>query len=193
MFTRKPEDGSGGQDSGRDKPDDAGMAARLPLRSRAPGDVPPALPAKPAVEKRDVIHRARDYSPVVGQERSFGGSRRTNDESVLVVGPGIALSGAISSCEKLVVEGRVEANITECLEIEVAEGGYFKGEATIDVAIIGGEFEGSLVARKLLIVHGSGRISGNVRYGQIEIERGGQIDGDVRLITSGSAETGAAG
>jgi len=195
MFTRKPEDGSGSQGDGDSTMRDGGGSGRLPLRSRAPGDIPPALPAKPAVERRDIVHRARDYGAQPGQERAFGGlsGGRANESKELVVGPGIALSGAISSCEKLVVEGRVEANITECLEIEIAEGGFFKGEATIDVAIIGGEFEGSLIARNLLVVHGSGKISGNVRYGQIEIERGGQIDGDVRLIAEdGSASESSA-
>ena len=62
-------------------------------------------------------------------------------------------------------------------------------EATIDVAVISGQFEGSLVVRDLLIVHATGRINGSVRYGQIEIERGGQLQGDIRLIgdTTGPA------
>ena len=108
----------------------------------------------------------------------------------LIVGREIGLNGQITACDQLVVEGRVEANITECSELEVAEPGIFKGEATIDIAVISGQFEGSLVARELLIVHATGRINGSVRYGQIEIERGGQLQGDVRMISDAGSASG---
>ena len=193
MFTRKPEDGSGGQGGGQGngEANDGGGTAKLPLRSRAPGDVPPALPARPVGARPEIVRRARDYGGRPGEDRnvsSFGGGG--NDSKQLIVGREIALSGQISSCEKLVVEGRVEANITECSELEVAEPGIFKGEATSDIAVISGQFEGSLVARELLIVHATGRINGSVRYGQIEIERGGQLQGDVRMISDAGSASG---
>ena len=191
MLTRKPEDGNGGQGG------EGGGAAKLPLRSRTPSDVPPALPARAVGARPEVVRRARDYGGRRGDDRtvgSYGGSSSsTSDSKQLIVGRDIALSGQISSCEKLVVEGRVEANITECSEIDVAESGTFKGEATIDVAIISGQFEGSLIARDLLIVHSTGRISGTVRYGQIEIERGGQLEGDVRMNGDAASPSGDAG
>ena len=200
MFTRKPEDGNGGQGGGQGGGQsaggstDSGGAAKLPLRSQPPGDVPPALPARPVGARPEIVRRARDYGGRPGEDRnvsSFSGG--SNDRKQLIVGRDIALSGQISSCEKLVVEGRVEANITECSELEVAEPGIFKGEATIDVAVISGQFEGSLVVRELLIVHATGRINGTVRYGQIEIERGGQLQGDVRMINdAGGAADGDA-
>ena len=185
MFTRKPEDGTGGQGGGNPGADNPGgaRAATVPLKRGMPGDVPPTLPSRPGVMRPEIVRRARDYSGRTADDRnvsSYGGGG--SDGKKLIVGRDIALSGEISSCEKLVVEGRVEANITECSEIEIAEPGTFKGEATIDVAVISGRFEGTLVVRELLIVHSTGRISGSVRYGQIEIERGGQIEGDVRLI-----------
>ncbi len=185
MFTRKPEDGSGAGDSG---------AAKLPLRSRTPSDVPPALPARSPGARPEIVRRARDYGGRPGDDRSIGsyGGSSNSDSKQLIVGRDIALSGQISSCEKLVVEGRVEANITECSEIEVAQPGTFKGEATIDVAVISGQFEGTLTVRDLLIVHSTGRISGTVRYGQLEIERGGQLEGDVRMISDVTAPAGKA-
>jgi cytoskeletal protein CcmA (bactofilin family) len=189
MFTRKPEDGSGGQGGGGSN--NGGGAAKPPLRSRAPGNVPPTLPARSVGAGPEIVRRARDYGGRPGEDRnvsSFGGGG--NDSKKLIVGRDIALSGQISSCEKLVVEGRVEANITECSELEVAEPGTFKGEATIDIAHISGQFEGSLVVRELLIVRSTGRINGSVRYGQIEIERGGQLQGDVRMIGDATGPAG---
>ena len=40
--------------------------------------------------------------------------------------------------------------------------------------------EGNLTVRKRLFIRATGRVSGTIRYGQIEIERGGQISGDIQ-------------
>ena len=50
----------------------------------------------------------------------------------------------------------------------------------LEEAEIQGRFEGNLVVRMRLLIKASGRVSGTIRYGQIEIECGGQISGDVQ-------------
>ena len=90
------------------------------------------------------------------------------------------MSGEITSCDKLIIEGSVEANLNNCRDVEIAESGLFKGSASIEEAEIQGRFEGNLVVRKRLLIKASGRVSGTIRYGQIEIECGGQISGDVQ-------------
>jgi Polymer-forming cytoskeletal len=64
------------------------------------------------------------------------------------------------------------------------ESGLFKGSAAIEDAEIRGRFEGDLVVSKRLLIKASGRVSGTVRYGQIEIECGGQISGDIQAQPS---------
>jgi len=51
----------------------------------------------------------------------------------------------------------------------------FKGSTTIDEAEVRGRFEGDLVVHNRLLIKATGRVSGTIRYGQIEIEFGGQI------------------
>ncbi|HMK68058.1 MAG TPA: polymer-forming cytoskeletal protein, partial [Stellaceae bacterium] len=98
----------------------------------------------------------------------------------LIVGREISLSGEITSCDRLVVEGSVEANLANCRDIEISESGVFKGSASIEDAEIRGRFEGVLNVRRRLLIRATGRIVGTVRYGQIEIECGGQISGDIQ-------------
>ena len=48
--------------------------------------------------------------------------------------------------------------------------------------------------RKRLLIRASGRVSGTIRYGQVEIECGGQISGDIQANSadeSTSETTGA--
>lgn len=100
----------------------------------------------------------------------------------LIVGPNIKLKGLeITDCQILVVEGRVEASM-DSRDIRIAEGGVFSGKAEIDVAEIRGLFEGELTARKQLVIHASGRVTGKIRYGALTIEEGGSISGDVAAI-----------
>ena len=107
--------------------------------------------------------------------------RRESEARKLTVGREIALSGEIASCDMLVVEGSVEANLQNCRDVDIAESGLFKGSAMIDNADVRGIFEGNLVVRKRLLIRAGGQVSGTVRYGQIEIEAGGQISGDVQV------------
>ena len=109
------------------------------------------------------------------------------DGKKLIVGKQIVLSGEIKACEKLIVEGRVEAALTDCHSISILEEGLFKGSAAIDIADISGRFDGDLIVRDRLILRSTGHIAGNVRYGEVEIERGGVIAGDMRPIAEGRA------
>jgi cytoskeletal protein CcmA (bactofilin family) len=107
-------------------------------------------------------------------------AKREADIRKLIVGREISLSGEITACDRLVVEGSVEANLANCRDIDIAESGLFKGSASIDDAEVRGRFEGTLNVRRRLLIRASGRVIGTVRYGQIEIECGGQISGDIQ-------------
>lgn len=97
----------------------------------------------------------------------------------LVVGNGIVFSGKISSCDCLVVEGTVRADISECKDIQVAKGGVFIGSAASENAEIHGRFEGELKVSQRLTVQATGEVAAKVRYHQIQVECGGDISGDI--------------
>lgn len=116
---------------------------------------------------------------------------RFDDKSnCLTVGENISLSGEITSCDKLIVEGNVKANLTNAETIEISSSGIFKGSAKVETAQINGYFEGKLEVRGVLRIQKEGRVSGSVRYGKIVIESGGEIFGDMASSDSpnGSAK-----
>src|SRR3546814_11422109 len=84
----------------------------------------------------------------------------------LIVGKNIRLKGEIADCDTLVVEGHVEASMRSRI-IEIAEGGVFVGKVEIDSAHVRGTFEGELTARERLTIPETGKVSGQIRYGQI--------------------------
>ncbi len=147
-----------------------------------------------AADDRDLV--AKSFRPVGPQAippRSAEAMRRVDDltyplkpdgeSRCLSVGRGITLSGEVNSCDKLLIEGSVDAKLTNCRAIEIAESGLFKGSTSIDEAEIRGRFEGDLIIRNRLLIKATGRVSGTIRYGQIEC--GGQIFGDIQAQPAG--------
>lgn len=97
----------------------------------------------------------------------------------LTVGEGIRLKGEISACDRLVVQGHVDATLEVSDLLEVAKGGCFEGRTEVEAAEIAGHFRGDLVVRGRLLVRSTGVVEGTVRFGELEIERGGQLRGNV--------------
>ena len=131
------------------------------------------VPSKTVVFHPDVPRGAPDPAPADAPGRAESDPKR------LTVGRETTISGGtIVDCERLTVEGVVEASMPDGRLLEIVKGGTFKGTATVDSADIAGSFEGELKVKKRLFIRASGRVSGTVRYGQFEVERGGRIDGN---------------
>ena len=110
----------------------------------------------------------------------------------LTVGRDIRLAGEIGSCDILVVEGHVEAQIKECTRLEVSQGGTFVGTAQVDEAEISGTFEGDLTARRVIVI-GTADINGKITYGALQIENGARIKGSLEYVEGsddGTSRTG---
>lgn len=148
---------------------------RKDLKAAVPGQAAPA-PAGPRPIQSEPA-RADNTAPTPARNADGKGSK-------LIVGPDIKLKGVeITDCDTLVVEGRVEAAMDSRV-IQIAEQGVFQGTAGIDVAEIRGRFEGELTARKQLVIHAGGKVTGKIRYGRLAIEEGGELSGDIGTLAA---------
>lgn len=111
----------------------------------------------------------------------IGDGPRTVDSRALTIGRDIKLSGEITECELLVIEGRLEATVPNAKTMEIAPTGSFKGSATLSDAKISGEFDGDLTVTNRLHITSTGKVTGTIRYGHLEIENGGEIHGDLTV------------
>lgn len=142
----------------------------------------PTPPVVPETPRRATDFTAARRTPERRQVQGEEGQR-------LIVGRNISLSGEIKTCEKLVVEGEVDAELTDSRSLEITDTGLFKGKAVVDEVEVAGKFEGELTARKRLYVRASGQLSGHVRFGELEIERGGRIAGTIEELEVEKTET----
>jgi len=163
-------------------------------RDLRPGDARPATPAANSAHATPAIvpsppksapapHAAETTEAPPRVEESAG--------SKLIVGPNIKLKGVeIHDCDTLVVEGRVEATMVS-RAIQIAETGAFNGKVDVEVAEIRGHFQGEMTARKRLVIHASGRVSGKIRYGKMLVQEGGEMTGDIGTLNEMSAQVAA--
>ncbi|MCD6040590.1 MAG: cell shape determination protein CcmA [Burkholderiales bacterium] len=96
----------------------------------------------------------------------------------------------ISDCDTLVVQGRMEATLDSRV-LEISEHGVFQGTIAVDQATIHGRFEGELTVRKQLIIEGTGKVSGKIRYARISIKEGAELSGEVSVLDKGQASATA--
>ncbi len=151
----------------------------------APAPCPaPALPsAAPSPAARDAAMPAR--APAVDQAPA--------PPKLLIVGAGISLAGEITACDRLMVQGTAQVTLHRTRAIEIAETGRFTGgRAEVEEAVIAGRYEGELTVRGRLLIRATGQVAGTVRYGELEVGRGGRLAGTV-AEREGEAQADAAG
>ena len=143
-----------------------------PVRPPVPTSIPARITEMPrSSTPPQETESSAGLSPSPGMEHA---RRRT-----MIVGREVRLTGDIKSCNRLVVEGHVEATLHDCHDMVIAESGLFRGNASSEQADIRGRFEGELVVSKRLLIRAGGHVSGTISYGEIEIERGGKVLGTV--------------
>ena len=175
LFKQNTQGTQNGQNGQKGKP---ATAASGSISQAKPLTSPPAAPT--AVVTRPAVATASEIAD--------GGKR-------LIVGEGIQMKGEITACDRLVVEGQVEVTLRATRMLEIKPTGHFTGSCEVEEAEVSGVYEGNLTVRGRLTVHAGGRVTGDISYGEIELERGAQITGKLGVrdqASIGSTERGGA-
>jgi len=109
-----------------------------------------------------------------------------SDESqpgCLIVGEGISLNGTFTVPNSVRISGALQGELT-AREILVSSTGVLKGKITADVIDVRGEIHQELTANKSLIIRSSGKVVGQLNFVELEIEKGGEIEGTLNKIVS---------
>src|SRR5213075_373226 len=158
-----------------------GSSARDEGKTIKPAEHADQKPLKPIEPfwKTTELPPTADLSSMPHEAGSQTRSLSEADVRTLIIGPGVSVKGEITSCNRLIVEGKIEAKLADCPNVIIKHGGVFNGESTTQDADIQGCFDGNLVVRGRLLVRATGTVAGKIAYGEIEIERGGKIAGEI--------------
>jgi cytoskeletal protein CcmA (bactofilin family) len=91
------------------------------------------------------------------------------------------LKGTIMNGGVIDVYGYVEGNVT-AQDLRVHPGGRMAGQLRADTANVDGRLQGEAVIKQLIKISSTGVVEGNIRYGRISLEAGGDLTAELRNI-----------
>jgi cytoskeletal protein CcmA (bactofilin family) len=107
-------------------------------------------------------------------------SEGTKDKSIFI-GTGVVFKGSISAPNQAIVSGTVEGDLV-AKDVLIGAAGIVTGTTQADFIDVKGELNETVTSKSVLIVRSSGKVTGDVTYGEIEIERGGKIKGTMTQV-----------
>lgn len=138
----------------------------------------PSTPVLPQTPRSEIPRRILD---IPGAQRKPP-TEIASENKRLVVGREIRLSGVISACDCLVVEGQVEADLTDAQTVIVNRGGVFRGTAVVANAEISGLFDGDLTVQDTATIKPGGIVRGTIHYANVVMEKGGIVEGTLKPL-----------
>lgn len=106
-------------------------------------------------------------------------------DGCLVVGEGVKLSGNFVVPNSASIAGTIEGDLT-AREILVGSTGVLKGKVTGDLVDVRGEIHENVTSNKALFVRSTGKVIGDIQYAEIEIEKGGDLQGNLSKVAAAS-------
>ena len=99
-------------------------------------------------------------------------------ENSIFIGEGVVFTGSIKAPNQAIISGQFDGEL-DARDVLIGTSGVVTGKTTAEYVDVKGELNDTVTSRELLIVRSTGRVRGAVTYGEIEIERGGQVKGDM--------------
>lgn len=100
----------------------------------------------------------------------------------LNIGKQIKVSGEISGCEHLVVEGEVDAVMHGVTRLEIAPGGKVAGKADVETAVVLGAFDGALTVHGHLDIVAGASVHGEISYRSVSVANGAKLTGTISML-----------
>jgi cytoskeletal protein CcmA (bactofilin family) len=105
------------------------------------------------------------------------------NQGLLVISEDMIIRGIseLHNCRQLEIHGYVEGDVTAGA-VRIHKTGKCYGNMNSETAEVLGTLQGNVTVRNLINIHSSGSVSGNVRYGKLALEAGGNLSAEVRNV-----------
>ena len=102
----------------------------------------------------------------------------TNLSSSLLIGESVIITGTVKAENEVTIQGSIDGDV-DCHSVLVTKTGNIKGKLKAENIKVEGKVEGEININNLLQIHSSGSVNGKVFYGNIQIEEGGKLLGEI--------------
>lgn len=103
--------------------------------------------------------------------------RKKKSSQFTVIAAGTRLEGTLRLEGGAQIEGQIDGRVIAQGPVSIGPEGHVVGEVVGDEVAIGGTVEGSVTARGTLHMVKGGRLEGEARYADLQVDRGAVIDG----------------
>ena len=98
--------------------------------------------------------------------------------SSLMIGEGVAITGTIKARDTVTIQGTIDGDI-ECNSVTINKSGNVKGNIKTETMTVEGKAEGEINVNTVLVIKSEGQVSGKIFYGDIQIDEGGKLTGEI--------------
>lgn len=98
-----------------------------------------------------------------------------------IIGKGITIRGSLSGGGDLVIEGRVEGQISLKNHLTIESTGYVQADIRAEELTINGEASGNIDASSRVAINTSARVAGDVKAPRVVIEDGAVFNGSIEM------------
>lgn len=105
----------------------------------------------------------------------------TNPPGSLFVGDGVFMQGTMTVPGVASVDGKLQGQLTADV-IAIQTNGSVDGKTTANHIKVAGSLTDTTVANRTLVVESSGVIAGSITYAEMEIKKGGSLQGSIHKI-----------
>jgi cytoskeletal protein CcmA (bactofilin family) len=103
------------------------------------------------------------------------------ERKVAVLGPTLRFKGELSADEDFILQGRLEGAINHTQSVTIGTEGIVQGDIHARVVIIDGAVEGDLHGIESVVVHATGRVTGNIFAPRVGLVEGAFFSGRIEM------------
>ncbi len=96
---------------------------------------------------------------------------------------GTHIEGKIKAASDIRIEGELTGDLDCQAKVIIGPSGTVQGTVTCRTAMIEGHFDGNLHVSDLLEVRDNAKVEGEIHYGQIKIDAGAILLGNMKMMT----------
>ncbi len=101
-----------------------------------------------------------------------------NSSNSLLIGEGVTITGTIKADNEVNIHGTIDGDI-DCNSVTINQSGNVKGNVKTETMTVEGKVEGEININSILHIKSKGNVSGKIFYGEIEIDTGGKLSGEI--------------
>lgn len=107
--------------------------------------------------------------------------RKVTDAKIAVLGPTLRFKGELSAEEDFILQGRIEGSINHTQSVTIGTDGSVVGNIHARKITVDGSVDGDLHGSETVVVHQTGRVSGNIFAPRVGLIEGSFFNGRIDM------------